>query len=72
MGLYPHKTVEANMGFPLKLRKMNKAEVKRQVASAVEISMRVAWRKFRFLRGISGPSCVLSEVMVIEGFGGFL
>lgn len=40
--------------------------------SAVEISMRVAWRKFRFLRGISGPSCVLSEVMVIEGFGGFL
>ena len=26
--LYPHKTVEANMGFSLKLRKMNKAEVK--------------------------------------------
>jgi multiple sugar transport system ATP-binding protein len=35
--LYPHKTVEANMGFSLKLRKMNKAEVKRQVADAAEI-----------------------------------
>ena len=35
--LYPHKTVEANMGFSLKLQKMPKAEVKRRVADAAEI-----------------------------------
>jgi len=35
--LYPHKTVEANMGFSLKLRKMEKAEVKRRVDEAAEI-----------------------------------
>ncbi|MBF9032621.1 sn-glycerol-3-phosphate ABC transporter ATP-binding protein UgpC [Rhodobacterales bacterium HKCCE2091] len=35
--LYPHKTVEANMGFSLKLKKMDKAEVKSRVANAAEI-----------------------------------
>ena len=35
--LYPHKTVEANMGFSLKLQKMSKAEVKKRVADAAEI-----------------------------------
>jgi multiple sugar transport system ATP-binding protein len=35
--LYPHKTVEANMGFSLKLRKMDKAEVRRRVKEAAEI-----------------------------------
>jgi multiple sugar transport system ATP-binding protein len=35
--LYPHKTVEANMGFSLKLRKMDKGEIKRRVDEAAEI-----------------------------------
>jgi multiple sugar transport system ATP-binding protein len=35
--LYPHKTVEANMGFSLKLRKMDKAEIRRRVTEAAEI-----------------------------------
>ncbi|MEL6206244.1 MAG: sn-glycerol-3-phosphate ABC transporter ATP-binding protein UgpC [Pseudomonadota bacterium] len=35
--LYPHKTVEANMGFSLKLKRMDRAEVKRRVADAAEI-----------------------------------
>ena len=35
--LYPHKTVEANMGFSLKLQKMPKAEVRKRVADAAEI-----------------------------------
>jgi multiple sugar transport system ATP-binding protein len=35
--LYPHKTVEANMGFSLKLRKMDKGEIKRRVDQAAEI-----------------------------------
>ncbi len=35
--LYPHKTVEANMGFSLKLRKMDKAEIRRRVTGAAEI-----------------------------------
>ncbi|NSX56656.1 ABC transporter ATP-binding protein [Parasulfitobacter algicola] len=35
--LYPHKTVEANMGFSLKLRKMDKADIKARVNRAAEI-----------------------------------
>ncbi len=35
--LYPHKTVEANMGFSLKLRKMDRGEIKRRVDQAAEI-----------------------------------
>ncbi len=35
--LYPHKTVEANMGFSLKLKKMDKAAIKKRVADAAEI-----------------------------------
>ncbi len=35
--LYPHKTVRANMGFSLKLRKMDKAEIDRRVNDAAEI-----------------------------------
>ncbi|MBO6754955.1 MAG: sn-glycerol-3-phosphate ABC transporter ATP-binding protein UgpC [Roseibium sp.] len=35
--LYPHKTVEANMGFSLKLQKMDKAAIKKRVADAAEI-----------------------------------
>ncbi len=35
--LYPHKTVRANMGFALKLRGTDKAEVARRVARAAEI-----------------------------------
>ncbi len=35
--LYPHMTVRENMAFPLKLRKMDKAEIKRRVEQAAEI-----------------------------------
>ncbi len=35
--LYPHKTVAANMGFALKLRKDSKEEIARRVAEAAEI-----------------------------------
>ena len=35
--LYPHMTVRDNMAFPLKLRKMDKAEIARRVNEAAEI-----------------------------------
>lgn len=35
--LYPHKTVAANMGFALKLRKAGKAEIRKRVEDAAEI-----------------------------------
>jgi len=35
--LYPHMTVYENMAFPLKLRKMDKAEIDRRVKEAAEI-----------------------------------
>ena len=35
--LYPHMTVRENMGFPLKLRKMDKAEINKKVDEAAEI-----------------------------------
>ncbi|GAB1363352.1 hypothetical protein MASR1M32_25880 [Rhodobacter sp.] len=35
--LYPHKTVGANMGFALKMRGMDKAEISARVARAAEI-----------------------------------
>lgn len=35
--LYPHKTVAANMGFPLKMRKMDKAQIDKRVRDASEI-----------------------------------
>jgi multiple sugar transport system ATP-binding protein len=35
--LYPHKTVEANMGFSLKLRKMDRAEIRARVEEAAAI-----------------------------------
>ena len=35
--LYPHKTVAANMGFALKMARMNKAEVETRVKRAAEI-----------------------------------
>jgi multiple sugar transport system ATP-binding protein len=35
--LYPHKTVRANMGFSLKLRKMDRSEIDRRVNEAAEI-----------------------------------
>jgi multiple sugar transport system ATP-binding protein len=51
--LYPHKTVEANMGFSLKLRKLDKAEIKRQVADAAEILGLTPYLK-RYPRALSG------------------
>jgi multiple sugar transport system ATP-binding protein len=35
--LYPHKTVGANMGFPLKMARMDKAEIDKRVNRAAEI-----------------------------------
>ena len=35
--LYPHKTVAANMAFSLRMRRMNKAEIKERVDRAAEI-----------------------------------
>ncbi len=51
--LYPHKTVEANMGFSLKLRKMDKAEIKKRVAEAAEILGLTPYLD-RFPRALSG------------------
>ena len=51
--LYPHKTVEANMGFALKLRKLDKAEVKRQVADAAETLGLTPYLR-RYPRALSG------------------
>ncbi len=51
--LYPHKTVEANMGFSLKLRKLDKAEVKRRVDAAAEILGLTPYLK-RYPRALSG------------------
>ena len=51
--LYPHKTVEANMGFSLKLQKMDKAEVRRRVADAAEILGLTPYLK-RYPRALSG------------------
>ncbi|MDW4500036.1 sn-glycerol-3-phosphate ABC transporter ATP-binding protein UgpC [Sulfitobacter sp. D35] len=51
--LYPHKTVEANMGFSLKLKKMDKAEVKKRVADAAEILGLTPYLD-RFPRALSG------------------
>lgn len=51
--LYPHKTVEANMGFSLKLQKMEKAEIKKQVAEAAEILGLTPYLK-RYPRALSG------------------
>jgi multiple sugar transport system ATP-binding protein len=35
--LYPHKTVEANMAFALRMRKLDKAEIKAKVERAAEV-----------------------------------
>ena len=51
--LYPHKTVAANMGFPLKMARMNKAEIARRVANAAEILGLTPYLN-RFPRAMSG------------------
>ena len=51
--LYPHKTVEANMGFSLKLQKMDKAEIRKQVAEAAEILGLTPYLR-RYPRALSG------------------
>ena len=51
--LYPHKTVEANMGFSLKLKKMDKAEIKKRVADAAEILGLTSYLG-RYPRALSG------------------
>ncbi|WP_422037312.1 ABC transporter ATP-binding protein [Roseibium sp.] len=51
--LYPHKTVEANMGFSLKLKKMDKAAIKKRVADAAEILGLTPYLE-RYPRALSG------------------
>ncbi|MEL6519418.1 MAG: sn-glycerol-3-phosphate ABC transporter ATP-binding protein UgpC [Pseudomonadota bacterium] len=51
--LYPHKTVEANMGFSLKLQKMKKSDVQQRVADAAEILGLTPYLK-RYPRALSG------------------
>ena len=51
--LYPHKSVAENMGFALKVSKVDKAEIKRRVAEAAEILSLTEYldRKPRHLSG---------------------
>lgn len=51
--LYPHKTVEANMGFSLKLQRLDKAEIRRRVTDAAEILGLTPYLK-RYPRALSG------------------
>ena len=51
--LYPHKTVAANMGFPLKMRGVAKAEIRAKVERAAEILGLTPYLD-RFPRALSG------------------
>jgi multiple sugar transport system ATP-binding protein len=51
--LYPHKTVGANMGFPLKMARMEKAEIDRRVNRAADILGLQPYLN-RFPRALSG------------------
>jgi len=51
--LYPHKTVAANMGFALKLRKVDKAEIKKRVDDVGEI-LGLTPYMHRYPRNLSG------------------
>ncbi len=51
--LYPHKTVAANMGFPLKMRGMPRAEIEERVARAAEILGLTPYLS-RYPRALSG------------------
>jgi multiple sugar transport system ATP-binding protein len=51
--LYPHKTVEANMAFALRMRKMDKAEIKAKVARAAEVLGLTPYLQ-RYPRALSG------------------
>ena len=51
--LYPHKTVEANMAFALRMRKMDKAEIKAKVDRAAEV-LGLTPYLHRYPRALSG------------------
>ncbi len=51
--LYPHKTVAANMGFALKMRGMDKAEIDTRVARAAEVLGLTPYLE-RYPRALSG------------------
>ena len=51
--LYPHKTVEANMAFALRMRKMDKAEIKAKVDLAAEVLGMTPYLH-RYPRALSG------------------
>ena len=51
--LYPHMNVRENMGFALKLRKMDKSEINRRVEEAARILSIERWRSLRSRRSVS-------------------
>ena len=51
--LFPHKTVEDNVGFPLKMRRVNRQEIARRVKDALEITQLAEFGK-RYPKQLSG------------------
>ena len=51
--LFPHMTVEGNIGFPLRMRKVEKEEKKRRVGEALEL-VRLSGYEKRFPKQLSG------------------
>jgi len=51
--LFPHMTIEKNIAFPLKLRKVGRAEIKRRVGEALEL-VRLRGYEKRFPSQLSG------------------
>jgi putative spermidine/putrescine transport system ATP-binding protein len=64
--LFPHMTIEENIAFPLKMRKVNGAEARRQVGEALEIVRlpQVAKRYPRELSGGQQQRIALARCMV--------
>ena len=66
--LYPHLTVEDNIGFALSLRKLPKAEIKRRVADAAEVLSLTEWldRKPAQLSGGQRQRVAMGRAIVRE------
>ena len=54
--LYPHMTARGNLAFPLKMRRLPKAEIKRQVEAAADL-LGIAHLLDRRPRALSGGEC---------------
>ena len=66
--LYPHLTVEDNIGFALSLRKLPKAEIKRRVSEAAEVLSLTEWldRKPAQLSGGQRQRVAMGRAIVRE------